>query len=131
MNYQNDVYLDTHVLVWLSQTSTHHLSKTVIEFLEDGHNRLLISPMVVLELEFLHEIGRINHSADEILAMISDVLELTICQKSWINVVKMATTLKFTRDPFDRLITAHAKLDNNLLITKDTKITTHYAHCIW
>ena len=51
------VYLDTHVVVWLYDALTDRLSKAAVEAIED--NDVVISRMVELELQFLHEIGHI------------------------------------------------------------------------
>lgn len=128
---QNDVYLDTHILVWLYQSQTQRLSHTVIAALENRQNRLLISPMVWLELGFLHEIGRLNANAEQVFNALSDILDLQICQKSWHNTVQIAQNLTFTRDPFDRLILANAMLNHNILITKDNKISNFYDKALW
>ena len=53
------VYLDTHVLVWLYQDGVSRLTPTGSHAI-DAAERLLISPIVELELAYLHEIGRIN-----------------------------------------------------------------------
>lgn len=131
MTYQNNIYLDTHILVWLYQAKTSQLSKKVIDILENTDNQFVVSPMVILELEFLFEIGRINANAEQIFNHIHQILDLTICQKSWLEVVKIANQLKFTRDPFDRLIVANAMLDDNILISKDNKIGDFYQKCVW
>jgi PIN domain nuclease of toxin-antitoxin system len=39
--------------------------------------------------------------------------------------------MKWTRDPFDRLITAQAALGESTLLTKDDTIRTNYANAVW
>ena len=39
--------------------------------------------------------------------------------------------MKWTRDPFDRLITAQAALDDSPLLTKDDTIHTYYPEAVW
>ncbi|MDO5651260.1 MAG: PIN domain-containing protein [Moraxella sp.] len=128
---QTNVYLDTHVVVWLYQSGLEKLSKNAVIALENSSHKLLICPMVKFEIDLLHEIGRINVSSDQLLKELTQNLQLTLCQKSWMNTVNIAKYLTFTRDPFDRLITAHAMIDNSALITKDSKISDHYTNCIW
>lgn len=43
----------------------------------------------------------------------------------------IANGIDFTRDAFDRLIVAHAKLNNNYLISKDTHIRQNYPNALW
>jgi len=54
------IYIDTHIAVWLYQKNLDLFAAHVKDFL-DTHD-ILISPMVSLELSFLHEIGKIKDS---------------------------------------------------------------------
>jgi len=38
---------------------------------------------------------------------------------------------EWTRDPFDRLIVAHAAANDARLLTKDEKIRRHYKRAVW
>jgi PIN domain nuclease of toxin-antitoxin system len=49
------------------------------------------------------------------------IIDLQICQKSFIDVVRSASQLSWTRDPFDRVITAQSAIDRNRLKTKETR----------
>jgi PIN domain nuclease of toxin-antitoxin system len=53
------LYLDTHILVWLYQDGAARLTPQGVRAVEAAE-QLLISPMVELELTYLHEIARIN-----------------------------------------------------------------------
>lgn len=87
--------------------------------------------MVKLELHYLYQKKRILNTAEHIIGTLQDEIDLKICQKNWTDVVNIAVTCDFTRDAFDRLIVAHAMLDNNILVSKDENLNNHYAHCIW
>ena len=52
------IHLDTHVVVWLYTGEIERLSDAAVEALEA--EELIVSPMVQLELTFLHEIGRLS-----------------------------------------------------------------------
>ncbi|PNP98900.1 hypothetical protein AZ602_00360 [Moraxella sp. RCAD0137] len=104
-------------------------SDKVIDLLKN--NYLFVSPMVKLELQYLYEIKRLNDSPEMILQSLKQSINLSICQKSWLDVVNTALTCDFTRDAFDRLIVAHAMLDNSILISKDSNLTKHYQQCVW
>lgn len=95
------------------------------------NNYLFFSIMVKLELQYLYEIKRLNDSPEMILQSLKQSINLSICQKSWLDVVNMALTCDFTRDAFDRLIVAYAMLDNSILISKDSNLTKHYQQCVW
>jgi PIN domain nuclease of toxin-antitoxin system len=46
-------------------------------------------------------------------------------------VVHAAESTDFTRDPFDRLIVAHASLHGAPLVTKDEHLHRHHASAVW
>ncbi len=90
-----------------------------------------ISPIVRLELQYLHEIGRINPTADTIVASMSQRAGLTICTKPFNDIISIANQLAWTRDPFDRILVAHVSLNDDILITSDQRIHSHYPHAKW
>lgn len=47
------------------------------------------------------------------------------------DVVREACKIKWTRDPFDRLITSQAALRKTILITKDETIRRFYPEAVW
>lgn len=129
MSYQNELYLDTHAVIWLFAKDLHRFSDKVLSLLP--HHKLLISPMVKLELQYLYEIKRLNYTPEQILSSLEDSIHLSICPKNWLSIINQAIHCDFTRDAFDRLIVAHAMLDNSILISKDERLSQHYAYCVW
>lgn len=125
----NDVYLDTHAVVWLYTGQLDKFSKNTLDILEN--NNLLISPMVKLELHYLYQKKRITNTAEQIVNTLQNHIDLNICQKNWLNIINVAIACDFTRDAFDRLIVAHAMLDNSILISKDENLTKYYTNCVW
>ena len=124
------IYLDTHVVIWLFSEELEKISKKAIDLIEN--NQLLISPMVVLELEFLYEIGRLTCRHQEIISSLSDTIDLKVCDISFALVAKESTRLSWTRDPFDRLIVANASCnDKSILLSRDRKILDNYDRAIW
>ena len=39
--------------------------------------------------------------------------------------------ITWTRDPFDRIIVAQAKIRNSALVTRDREIRLHYSKAVW
>lgn len=124
------VYLDTHVLVWLYQDGASRLTPTGSHAI-DAAERLLISPIVELELAYLHEIGRINRDAATLLDVLRRELDLETCKRPFASVVGAAVDQTWTRDPFDRLIVAQAAHGKAPLLTADRNILVHYARAFW
>ena len=123
------LYADTHILVCLLKGEPEHLSSRACQALEN--NDVLISPAVMLELELLHEIGRLRISAEKTLAIMESEIGLRVCSLPFHEVATHALKEKWTRDPFDRLIVANAKAAGAPLITKDDRIRKRYRRAIW
>ena len=124
------IYLDTHVVVWLYASGGERLSSTARERIE-AVDRLLISPMVSLELTYLYEIDRIAVSAARIVAYLAARVGLRMSDRPFAEVASVASRQSWTRDPFDRIIVAQAALDEAQLLTKDRTIHEHYHGAVW
>lgn len=123
-------YLDTHVLYRLCENQIHRISVPA----QDAINQhdLLISPMVTIELAYLHEIGRSKRVSQDIVKQLREQLGLQICDRPFADVAETATFEAWTRDPFDRMIVAHAKANGYApLITADEDIRRNYPRAIW
>lgn len=123
------VYLDTHVVVWLYDALADRLSKAAAEAIED--NDLVISRMVELELQFLHEIGRLRVKSSEIIKYLSAQIGLRLSDAGLEQIVSKAIGMNWTRDVFDRLIVAESAALDVPLITKDRAIRAHHKLSIW
>ena len=118
------------VVVWLCQGQTERISPAAVSAIEDSN--VVISPMVLLELEYLYEIGRILKSPLAILNQLQTQIGLEIADQGFSPVIHTALFETWTRDPFDRVIVAHARTDHQApLITSDTKIRENYPSSVW
>lgn len=124
------VYLDTHAAAWLYAGEVELFSPRACTAIE-GAKDIRISPMVVLELEYLREIGRLTVEHAVLISALERDIGLRICDRPFEEVATRATREKWTRDPFDRLIVAQAALGAHRLITKDRSIRSHYKRAIW
>ena len=123
------VHLDTHVVIWLYEGRAEAISPAASALIERG--RCVISPMVRLELQYLFEIGRTVLDADSVLAALRKDMELDIADSDFDDVVKISLSLNWTRDVFDRLITAQALHEGAVLVTRDRKIRDNCAAAVW
>ena len=123
------VYLDTHLVLWLYAGSLDLISKEVLRAIEE--DELYISPIVELELQYLKEIRKIKKSPSEITEALRREINLKVCVKDFHSIIRESLSVHWTRDPFDRIIVAHASLNNNTLLTKDDSIRGHYKHAVW
>ena len=123
------IYIDTNVVVWLVG-APEQLSDTARESI-DSAELVLVSPMVELEVEYLWEVGRISQPAQVVLDHLRGVLNLRMCDRSFGAVVTAAKQIHWTRDAFDRLITAQAAISNDVLLTRDKIIRANYQQARW
>jgi PIN domain nuclease of toxin-antitoxin system len=123
-------YLDTHVLVWLYAGGRAGVPEPVAAYLESTEG-LRVSPMVRLEMQYLHEIGRLKVAPVTVLDALQSVLPLSVCGAPFAAVVRAAEAEAWTRDPFDRLIVAQAALLEAPLVTRDAVIHAHYPRAWW
>lgn len=124
------IYLDTHVVLWLYARKGEGLSARARRLIED-EPEIAISPMVLLELDYLYEIGRTTLSSAPVYDYLYQHIEIQVCKKSFTDIIRMASKQTWTRDPFDRIITAQAAIDRNNLITKDKTIRKNYKKAVW
>jgi PIN domain nuclease of toxin-antitoxin system len=122
-------HLDTHVVVWLYAGEIGRFPETARKVLD--RDLLLISPAVALEVQYLHEIGRITKTARVVIEDLRDRMGLSYAEADFAAVVSKALTLSWTRDPFDRLIVAHALADDARLLTADKVMRKHVRHAFW
>lgn len=122
-------YLDTHVLVALYSGEWQKLGKRGREAIDNDD--LLVSPAAVLELELLHEIGRLKTPANRLVNGLGEQIGLRVCELPFSSVVQYALAEKWGRDPFDRLIVANARANDASLITKDQRIHRHFSRAVW
>ena len=108
------ILLDTNALIWLEQR--HRRARR----LQDA-GPLYISPASLFELQFLVEVGRIRMTAGGIEALAHDdrwLLDDPPASAWFLE----AVDLSWTRDPFDRLIVAHARVRGWRVATGDAAL---------
>src|SRR6266849_5987093 len=97
------IYLDTHVLVRLYLGEVDKLGAVARRAIEE--HDLRVSPAAVLELEFLHEIGRLKPNASKVVTVLGKAVGLVICELPFRVVVDYALkqNAQVWLQPFGRL----------------------------
>jgi PIN domain nuclease of toxin-antitoxin system len=123
-------YLDTNVVVRLGHGRLRAIGREASRLI--ARAELLISPMVLLELEYLFEIERLMAPARDIQRKVEHELGVRLCDLPFADVARAALDEKWTRDAFDRMIVAQAKVNGFApLISSDEKIAQHYPRTVW
>ena len=112
------ILLDTNAVIWL--TTEHKRAQTLVGTAE----RLYLSPVSLLELKFLVEVGRLELTPGGTLSDIARDSRWTLDSPSSSVLFGAALELDWTRDPFDRLLVAHARCRRWKLATGDGFLKT-------
>lgn len=123
------MFLDTHAVVWLYAGDVDRFPGRARRMLEN--EPLFVSPIVLLEIQYLYELSRITQGATVILKELEKSLGLRVDSEEFERVVVAALAESWTRDPFDRMIVGHARLSTAALLTKDNSIQVHFRHAFW
>jgi len=123
-------YLDTDVAIFLHAGDASRLTQRAAEQIESAD--LLVSAMVMLELEMLYEKGAIAYTASQILSDLNQQIGVSVCQFPMAVVMSSALRVKWTREPGDRIIVANAIANNEApLVTSDRRINEQYPNAVW
>ena len=116
------VLLDTHFLVWIL-TGSARLDPYpwLSDYLPWG-----VSPVALLELQYLSEIGRLTFDRASFLALLDTDGRFVIDEPPLMGLVRHAFDLSWTRDPFDRLLAAHSRARQVPLCTLDANLRRHH-----
>lgn len=118
--------LDTHFLVWMV-TKSERLGDYpwLSKYAPWG-----ISPVTLLEIQYLAEIGRLSVVNPEFTYKILQDERFIVDEISLVALMKAALELVWTRDPFDRLISAHSAARRVPLCTVDRTIVKNHRYLL-
>ncbi|RMD57754.1 PIN domain-containing protein [Candidatus Parcubacteria bacterium] len=123
------IHLDTHVVAWLYAGLVERIPARGRKLIEAGVP--IVSPMAVLELEYLYEIGRTKKPARVVFSYLQRHIGLETSQAPFPEIIETASSMKWTRDPFDRIIAATAKVEGARLLTADEQMLRHFPAAFW
>jgi PIN domain nuclease of toxin-antitoxin system len=106
------ILLDTSAVIWLERGDRR------VRALARRTRRLYVSPATLFELQLLIETGRIGLRAASVATLAADDRWL-IDDPPATAWFEAACDLTWTRDPFDRLLVAHAHIRGWQLATAD------------
>lgn len=118
------VFIDTHIMLWLLEKRLDLISSKGLKLLESFP--IVFCPIIKLELQYLYEIKKIQKPPRRIIDQLTEAIGLQQSTSSFNLVIQQSIKNTWTRDPFDRIITADAQINNAPLITADKIIRQHY-----
>jgi len=123
------IFIDTNVIVRLYNGDLDLLSASAKKII--NNNDVFISPMVTMELEYLFEIQKVKDNAKNVIDYLTEKINLQLDECGFTELIEYALHETWTRDPFDRIIVAHAKMRNASLVSADREIKKRYKKAIW
>jgi predicted nucleic acid-binding protein len=108
------ILLDTNAVILMNRRDRR------TRVLDRYAGALRFSPVVLLELRLLEECGRGRYRTRDPILAARDDPRWTYDDPPLAAVVEQALDLSWTRDPFDRLIAAHALVRRWRLATSDS-----------
>lgn len=121
------VHLDTHVVIWLAAGDLNLFPAGLLDRLESAD--LVVSPIVRLELDLLHERGKIDSPASDIFDKVTVEVGIREDPTPLSRIVMAAITPRkdwHNGDPYDRLILSAAIANRSPLVTKDRPLRSAF-----
>ena len=119
----SELLLDTHFLLWITLRS-----KRLAEFpWIHGRAPWRISPVSLLEIQFLAEVGRVEGSGRAFEEAISKDSRFLVDEVPLAALIRHAFDLTWTLDPFDRLLAAHSTARRLPLCTLGGNLLRHHS----
>jgi PIN domain nuclease of toxin-antitoxin system len=114
--------LDTHFLLWVVVGATR-----LDEF--DWLGRYApwgVSPLSFLEIQCLSEVGRVEVDIEAFTTAVMEDPRFVVDEVPLVALVRHSLSLSWTRDPFDRLLSAHSAARRVPLCSADRRIREHH-----
>ncbi|HUF80147.1 MAG TPA: type II toxin-antitoxin system VapC family toxin [Burkholderiales bacterium] len=126
------VLLDTHALLWWL-TGDERLSARALQAIKNARNTIWVSPASGWELATKFRLGKLP-GAERILPRLPALIEesrLRVLPITFAHALKAGALDNPHRDPFDRMLTAQAMIEDLVLLTSDPACVSLGAKTIW
>jgi PIN domain nuclease of toxin-antitoxin system len=111
---------DTHVVLW-SATNPQRIGKDARAAMEDGSNDLLVSVVSAWEIAIKQSLGKLDlpQPAERWLPKVLQHTGFEVAELGLSACLRVRALPWHHRDPFDRLLIAHALEDGCTIVTHD------------
>ena len=114
-----NLLLDTHVLLWWFDDPTL-LSEQALISIKDTNNEVIVSVVSAWEIAIKKTLGKLE-APDNLKQMIGDA-GFTLMSINYEHVWEVQDLPFHHDDPFDRLLVAQTKVENLMLVTRDSRM---------
>ncbi|MDE0318014.1 MAG: type II toxin-antitoxin system VapC family toxin [Candidatus Poribacteria bacterium] len=117
-----NLLLDTHVLLWWLDDPTL-LSEQALTSIKDTNNEVIVSVVSAWEIAIKKTLGKLE-APDNLKQMIGDA-GFTLIPINYKHVWEVQDLPFHHDDPFDRLLVAKTKVENLMLVTRDSRLRAY------
>lgn len=120
---------DTHAIIWWLAAAPS-LSRRARQAFEDPTNELLVSAASIYEITFKQRRGRLDGTADELLAALR-AARVTLLPVEASHAAAAGGLPGPHRDPWDRILIAQAAVERLTMVTVDPVFADYGVPVIW
>jgi PIN domain nuclease of toxin-antitoxin system len=120
--------LDTHAVIWALEDSPR-LSRRARSSVEDARNEVIVSAASAIEIAIKIALGRLR--APEDLAAACEDAGFVRKGLGFDEAAVLRSLPWHHRDPFDRLLIAHAIAERATLVTRDRELAAYGVSVLW
>lgn len=117
------ILLDTHFLLWVVLGAARLERYPWLE----RYRPWGVSPISFLEIQFLHEVGRLRVQSPEFGRAVRKDPRFVVDEAPLLALVESALPLDWTRDPFDRLLCGHSRARRVPLCSVDGGVRANHS----
>ncbi|MFI3187215.1 MAG: type II toxin-antitoxin system VapC family toxin [Methylococcaceae bacterium] len=127
-----NLLLDTHAFIWLDIQASM-LSPTATSLIQQSDVNLFLSIVSIWEMQIKIQLGKLhlNATLQETITSQQTINDISILPITPAHIFTLESLPLIHRDPFDRLLISQAKLENLVLISKDSVFKDYKIPLIW
>ncbi len=127
-----NLLLDTHAFIWMD-IQPAMLSPTATSLIQQSDVNLFLSIVSIWEMQIKIQLGKLhlNATLQETITSQQTINDISILPITPAHIFTLESLPLIHRAPFDRLPISQAKLENLVLISKDSVFKDYKTPLIW
>jgi PIN domain nuclease of toxin-antitoxin system len=124
--------LDTHTFMWW-HSEPEYIPKNTLILLQDPDNEVILSVVSLWEMQIKIQLGKLNLRDDlELMLKIQqEQNHISLISVTLPHILELKNLPLHHKDPFDRILIAQSKVENAILISRDSVFKNYECSLIW
>ena len=124
--------LDTHTFMWW-HSEPEYIPKNTLTLLQDPDNEVILSVVSLWEMQIKIQLGKLNLRDDlELMLKIQqEQNNISLISVTLPHILELKNLPLHHKDPFDRILIAQSKVENAILISRDSVFKNYECSLIW